>query len=85
MCKLYDHPIHIKSIKGQSCFVWRNKIYKILKTLKKWTVQKYWWDEKRAVDKVYAIVEAQSATSIGAFELYYCNRTKKFFLSRVLD
>jgi len=85
MCKLYNDPIHIKSINGHSYFIWRDKTYKILKTLKKWTVKKHWWNEKRAVDRVYATVEAQFAISIGVYELYYCNLTRAFFLSKVLD
>jgi len=85
MSKRYNHPIRVFGKEGHlEAFIWRQRLYRIEKTLESWTANHGWW-QKHPKKRHFSVVSATTHGGIGVFELYYEHLKKQWFLLKVLD
>ena len=82
MSKLIGDPIRVHQNRESelTAFIWRKRLYKVLKVLDWWREPSEWWDGKAI--RLYMRVNARNS-SIGTYELYKLGQ--QWFLSRVYD
>ena len=82
MSKLIGEAITVHSNKDSAptAFIWRKRLYTIVKVLSWWREPSAWWQDKAV--RLFLRVNARS-TSTGTYELYRLDGN--WYLHRILD
>ncbi|MFC1984296.1 DUF6504 family protein [Chloroflexota bacterium] len=82
MSKLIGEPVRVHQNKDSiiTAFIWRKRLYRVLKVIGWWREPSEWWQGKEM--PLFIRVNAQNS-SAGTYELYRLG--EQWFLSKVLD
>lgn len=82
MPKLIGEPVKAHTDKNSvlTAFIWRRRLYRVVKVLSWWREPSEWWNGKDL--RFFVRVDAENS-SVGTFELYHLGES--WFLQRVLD
>ena len=82
MSRLIGEPVKVHQKDGSiiTAFIWRKRLYRVLKIIDWWREPSQWWDLQEV--RLFLRVNARNS-STGTYEL--CRLGEEWFLSKVLD
>lgn len=88
MSRLYGDPVEVWTTDGRpSRFVWRGRLYTVLRVLEHWVATRDWWrdrnpDAEEPGEREFWRVEATPDREVGVYELRFDAATGDWMLSR---
>ncbi|MCO6010282.1 DUF6504 family protein [Actinoallomurus purpureus] len=88
MSRVYGDPVEVWLTDGRpSRFVWRGRLYTVLRVLDRWVTTRDWWHERHpeapeGSEREFWRVEATPDRAVGVYELRHDQATGTWMLSR---